>query len=125
MPVTRTADAPHWDLPGTHFAALASPSRGGSAETSVWRLVLDAGTRGTEHEVTRSEVFAPVRGTAEVSIGGRVDTVGVGDALVVPPHTPFTLSNTGAEPFEAIVCLPAGGQAAFPGAEPFTPEWVA
>lgn len=125
MPVTRSAGAPTWDLPGAHFTGLASPSRGASNDTSVWRLVLDPHADGAAHHLTRSEVFAPVAGTAQVRIDDRVDTIGVGDALVVPAGTTFALSNPGDEPFEAIVCFPVGGQAAFTGGEPFTPEWAA
>jgi mannose-6-phosphate isomerase-like protein (cupin superfamily) len=125
MPVTRATDAPTWQLPGTHFVSLASPSRGASVDTSVWRLVIDPHTDAAPHHVTRSEVFAPLAGTAEIRIDGCVETIGAGDALVVPADTEFSVSNPSDEPFEAIVCLPVGGQAAMPGGDAFTPEWAA
>jgi len=124
MPITRATDPAIWELPGTQFRSLASPSRGGSAEVSVWRLVIDPGTEGPEHRLTGGEVFAPVAGAAEIRIAGNVATIGVGDALVVPAHTNFSVSNHAGVAFEAIVCLPAGSQAVIGDAEPFTPEWA-
>ncbi len=125
MIITRAADAPTWDLPGAHFTGLASPSRGESRDISVWRVVLDPHTDGVEHQLTSSEIFTPLAGTAQVRIGGGTDTIGVGDALVVPADTAFSISNPADEVFEAVVCLPAGAQAAIAGGEPFTPEWAA
>lgn len=124
MPVTRNDDATTWDLPGTHFTGLASPSRGDSRDISVWRLVLDPYAEGGAHHVTRTEVFAVVAGTALVRIDGRTETIGRGDTLVVPPDIEFALGNPAEDAFEAIVCLPAGGQAALPGGAPFTPQWA-
>jgi mannose-6-phosphate isomerase-like protein (cupin superfamily) len=124
MPITRADDARIWQLPGTTFTAVASPSRGQSQDVSVWRLTMAAGTAPTVHSVTRTEVFAVIGGCGQIAIGDAAAvTVGIGDAIVVPPDTPFEL-GTGADPLEAIVCLTAGGQAAMPGAAPFTPEWA-
>lgn len=124
MPVTRSADAPTWDLPGTRFTGLVSPSRGASADTAVWRVTLEPGTQSATHQVTRSEVFVPLTGTGQVRIGDTVAEFGVGDAFVVPADTEFSVGNPGAEPFEAVVCLPVGAQASFTGGTPFTPEWA-
>jgi len=124
MPITRADEARTWQLPGVTFTALASPSRGQSEDLSVWRLTVAAGTAPTPHSVTRTEVFAVIGGRARIAIGDAASTVvGLGDAIVIPPDTPFELS-TETDPLEAIVCLPAGGQAAMPGSAPFTPEWA-
>ncbi len=124
MPVTHAVDAPTWQLPGTLFTGLASPSRGDSSEVAVWRVRMQAGTPATAHSVTRTEIFVAVAGTAEVRIAGKTDTLEPGDTLVVPAHTEFELSAPGHEDFEAVVCLPVGGQAAMPGSEPMTPPWT-
>ncbi len=124
MPITRAEDARSWQLPGVTFTALASPSRGQSPDVSVWRLAMAAGTGPTPHSVTRTEVFAVIAGSARVAVGdAEATTVGVGDAIVIPPDTLFELS-TSADHLEAIVCLPAGGRAAMPGTTPFIPEWA-
>jgi len=91
----------------------------------MWRLVLDPGTAGAEHHLTRHEVFAALSGCAEVCSSGTVRTVGGGDTLVMPAGTDFAISNPGPDPFVAIVCLPVGAQAAFAGGGAlFTPEWA-
>ena len=124
MPITRSTDAPSWQLPGTLFTGLASPGRGGSTELSVWHIRMDAQTPSTPHSVTRTEVFTIIVGTAQVRIGaGPVEAVGTGDTLVVPADVVFELGNATDLPFEAIVCFPAGGQAMMPGSAPFTPAW--
>jgi len=124
MPITRADDARSWQLPGTTFTTMVSPSRGQSHDLSVWRLSMAAGTAPTRHSVTRTEVFAVIGGCGQIAIGDEAPAaVGVGDAIVIPPDTPFELS-TGTEQLDAIVCLPAGGQAAMPGTAPFTPEWA-
>lgn len=124
MPVTRSVDSPTWQLRDTVFTGLASPSRGDSSETAVWRIKMRAGTPATAHSVTRTEVFVALAGSAEVRIAGETDTLAPGDTLVVPANMVFELSTPGIDDFEAVVLLPVGGQAAMPGAEPFTPPWA-
>jgi mannose-6-phosphate isomerase-like protein (cupin superfamily) len=124
MPVTHAIDAGTWQLPGTTFTALVSPSRGGSTDVAVWRLTLRPGTPPTPHALTTTEVFAVISGHGRVVIGTEEPvTIGPGDAVVVPPDTTFALSAA-ADGLEAIVCLPTAGQAILPGAAPFTPEWA-
>ena len=123
MPVTRHTDAPVWQLPGTTFTGLASPTPGGSSDVAVWRLRMEAGTPATAHSVTRTEVFVATAGRADVFLAGRTESLAAGDTLVVPPHTVFELSTGSDAGFEAVVCFPAGGQASMPGADPFTPPW--
>ncbi len=123
MPVIRPTDAPTWQLPGTTFTGLVSPSRGGSSDVAVWRIRMTAGTLATAHSVSRTEVFVATAGSAEVRMAGLTESVVAGDTLVVPPDTVFELSTPGEDDFEAVVCFPSGGQAAMPGTEPFTPPW--
>jgi mannose-6-phosphate isomerase-like protein (cupin superfamily) len=124
VPVTHASDSPTWQLPGTVFTGLASPSRGDSSETAVWRIKMRAGTPATAHSVTRTEVFVALAGTAQVRIAGRTEMLTSGDTLVVPANTVFELSAPGRDDFEAVVSFPVGGQAAMPGADPFTPPWA-
>lgn len=124
MPILKSSDAPHFNLPGLQVAGLASPTRG-SRETSVWRLTLSAATSGTRHTVDREELFVAVAGRAVASLGEETLELSAGDTLVVPPHVPFALGNPHAEPFEAIAVLPVGGRATLPGGAPFVPPWAA
>ena len=123
MPVTDSRTASVHELAGTRFTPLAAPSSG-STEICVWRVELPPHADAVPHELTREEVLVVLSGTARASIGGRVDEVEAGSAVIVPPDTPFSLSAVGAEPVVALAYLPVGGQARMPGEEPFTPPWA-
>ena len=122
MHLIRSAEAPMFHLPGLTVTGLASPRRGAS-ETCVWRVRLAPATPGRPHAVTHEEVFVGVSGEAVVTIDGEEQTIGAGDAVIVPPNVSFSLANRSAEPFEAVVSFPVGGKA-IAGGEPFTPPWA-
>lgn len=124
MTIIDIAEAPVFDIPGTRFTGLASPLRG-SRENSVWRVSVAPGTEPRFHRVTREEIFVALTGTGQIHVGGAVHDLTAGSVAVVPPATDFALSNSGTEPFEALVVLPVGGQAVLPGEAPFTPPWAA
>jgi mannose-6-phosphate isomerase-like protein (cupin superfamily) len=123
MPVIAAPRAPTHDLGGTRFTSLATPSRG-STDTCVWRVEIDPGVPATPHQLTREEVFVVLSGRASVRLGGELREAMVGDAIVVPPDTPFELSAAGAEPLRALCCLPVGGQARLADGSTFTPPWA-
>jgi quercetin dioxygenase-like cupin family protein len=122
MPVLSVSQFPTHAIPGARFITLASP-RLGSSETSVWRLELDAGAEPVPHRVTREEIFVALEGEALATLDGVEQRVRRGDSLVLPPGVEFSLAGAG-ERFEALVCLPVGGQAVTQGGEPFTPPWA-
>jgi mannose-6-phosphate isomerase-like protein (cupin superfamily) len=100
-------DAPTFDMDGTHVTGYAAPSRGAS-DTAVWRLRLEAATETPPHSLSREEVFIALAGAATAFIEDRRLEVVAGDALIVPAGVRFVLANGGAEPFEAVACLPVG-----------------
>ena len=107
----------------TRFWQLAAPSTG-SREASVWRVELSPGGEPVPHELTREEILVVLGGTARASLGGVVEEVAAGGAIVVPANTPFSLAAAGSEPLVALAYLPVGGQAKMDGVEPFTPPWA-
>jgi len=126
MPIISGATAPTFALataPNTVFIGLASPSRG-SCETSVWRVTVGPNTSGAEHSLDREEILVALAGRAVASFDGVPQAVGAGDAIVVPAGQSFSLANPHAEPFEAVVALPVGGQARLAGGDAFTPPWA-
>ncbi|MCA9673645.1 MAG: cupin domain-containing protein [Kofleriaceae bacterium] len=123
MPIIKSADAPHFDLPGLAVVGLAAPSRG-ARETSVWRLALAPRTPGTTHQVDREEIFVALAGRAVATVGAETLELAAGDALVVPAHQPFALANPDDQPFEAVAVFPVGGRAALPDGAPFVPPWA-
>lgn len=123
MPIVKSSTAPTFHLPGLDVVGLASPSRG-ACETCVWRIALPPGTPGTSHIVDREEIFVALSGEARLELGGTETVFASGDALVIPVGEPFSLSNTGTEPFTALALQPVGGKAVPPGGEPFSPSWT-
>jgi quercetin dioxygenase-like cupin family protein len=123
MPVIPAATAPSFAMSGLAVTGLAAPSRG-ATETSVWRLTLAPGAAGSEHTLDREEIFVVLAGRAVATIDGDEQHLRPGDALVVPPHRPFSLANPHGEPFEAVAALPVGGRVHIPGSHPFVPPWA-
>lgn len=115
--------APLFELHGIKVVGFASPSRG-AKETSMWRLTVPPRTDGALHSCDREEIFVALSGCATMVVDGRTFELRAGEACIVPARTMFSLANPAAEPFEAMVALPVGGKASFPGGAPFTPPWA-
>jgi quercetin dioxygenase-like cupin family protein len=123
MPIVRAPATFTHQLPQAFFTSLATPSRG-SRETSLWRVQLGPHATGAPHQLTREEVFIVLKGHARVRIGAEESEACAGDAIIVPPDTDFALENASDEPFEALCCLPVGGQARVAEGPAFTPPWA-
>jgi len=124
MPVVHHSDAPVFELPGVTFIGLTSPKRG-SRENSVWRVVVQPGTPGTAHRVTREETFVAMQGRAMLEVDGVVHDLPAGSAFAVPSGATISLTNPGPDPFHAVAVLPVGGQVVLGDAPAFTPPWAA
>jgi mannose-6-phosphate isomerase-like protein (cupin superfamily) len=123
MTIIRDQDAPRFGAEGVTVTGLASPSRG-CASVSAWRVVLEPGAGSPEHTLTSDEAFVALRGRARVELDGEARELAAGDCLVVAPERPFRIRNDGAEPFEAVCCMAAGGQAVVTGQGAVTPPWA-
>lgn len=123
MPITKSAAAPTFQLPGTVFTGLASPKRG-STSNAVWHVRIAPGTQGTPHRLTHEEIFVCTEGQGTAQIGAQTHHVEKGDTLIVPPDMDLTLANAGTADFCAVVVFPVGGQAILPGQPAFTPPWA-
>lgn len=123
MQVIRGADAPRFTVPGVEFTALAAPSRG-SGDVCTWRITVEPELRSPEpHTLDSDEVFMVIAGT--IQLQPDADTLGPGDAAVVPAGTPIQLCNAGASPAEAYVAIRAGFSAkAADGTLIGTPPWA-
>ncbi|QIS03354.1 cupin domain-containing protein [Nocardia brasiliensis] len=123
MPIITAAQAPRFENDHASFIGLAAPSRG-ATENCAWRLILKPGVDAPPHALDREEIFVAVSGAMNVTIDGETHTVATGDALVVPAHQQFAMTNPHDEPFEAIVVLPVGGHGLLPGQPPITAPWM-
>lgn len=124
MPVVHAPTDPTHTLGGTTFTSLATPSRGGTGDTSLWRVAVAPGTAPTPHSLTREEIFVVLSGRADVIIDATSATAQTGDAIVVPKGVRFQLGNAGDEPLELLCCLPVGGQARLDDGTLLTPPWA-
>ena len=124
MTIIREQDAPRFGQDGVEVTGLASPSRG-CHTVSAWRVLLAPGAASPEHTLTSDEAFVALRGSARVELDGEPEQLRAGDCLVVAPERRFTISNDGAEPFEAVCCMAAGGRAVVEGEGSFVPPWAA
>jgi mannose-6-phosphate isomerase-like protein (cupin superfamily) len=124
MTIIREQDAPRFGQDGVEVTGLAAPSRG-CESVSAWRVVLRPGAGSPEHSLTSDEAFVALRGAARVELEGEAHELSAGDCLVVAPGRRFRISNEGAEPFEAVCCMAAGGEAVVEGQGAFVPPWAA
>jgi mannose-6-phosphate isomerase-like protein (cupin superfamily) len=123
MAVIRAAGAPRFDLPGIVFTALAAPSRG-SADLCTWRLAVEPGFVSPEpHTLDRDEVFMVTDGAIRLAPGG--ETIGAGDAAVVPAGSAIQLINAGEAEAGVFVAIRADFTAkAADGSTLGTPPWA-
>jgi mannose-6-phosphate isomerase-like protein (cupin superfamily) len=123
MPIIEPPKTPTHEMEAIRFWQLAAPSRG-SSEASVWRVEVSPDADAVPHELTREEILVVIEGTARATLDGLVEHVDAGGAIVVPPHTSFSLAAVGPQPLVALAYLPVGGQAKLEGGEPFVPPWA-
>jgi len=124
MQIIRHEDAPLFDASGTTVTAYAAPSRGAS-QVSLWQIELAPGSTSPLHHMDCEEVFLGLDGLAIAVVDGTEQPIGPGDCLILPAGTAFTLHVPGQEPFRALACIPAGGQATMvPSGMTFVPPWA-
>ncbi|GAB1642128.1 cupin domain-containing protein [Krasilnikovia sp. MM14-A1259] len=123
MHIIRAAQAQRFEVPGVEFTALAAPSRG-SADICTWLITVASGLRSPEsHTLDQDEVFMVLSGA--VQLGPDAETLGPGDAAVVPAGTPIQICNPGDEPARVYVAIRAGFDArAADGTSIGTPPWA-
>ncbi len=123
MPVVHAASAQRYEFGDVTFVRLAAPQTG-STENSAWTFTIDPKSAGVTHRITREEIMIFLSGNAVAEIGGERHLVSKGDALIIPAHTDFRLSNESDAAVEGMATVPVGAQAVMPGEAPFTPPWT-
>jgi mannose-6-phosphate isomerase-like protein (cupin superfamily) len=69
-------------------------------------------------------VFLALGGRAQAQLGDTHYEFGAGDCLVVGRGEWFSIRNPGDHPFEAVVCMPAGGRAILADGRSLVPPWA-
>jgi len=101
--------------PAAVMVGLAAPSQG-TSELSTWLIRMAPDGASPVHIIDREQVWMPLSGTFEFTIGDETVKVGPGEALAVPAES-VRQFRAGAEAAEALVCMAAGGQAGVPGSD--------
>jgi|SRR5215213_11060352 len=125
MKLIKRTEAPVFNAEGSTVTGYAAPSRG-AAEVSLWEIELAPGSTSPLHHMDREEVFLAIDGHAVAAIDGGEHPLGPGDCLILPAGTDFTLHVPDPrQPFRALACLLAGGQATLvPEGTTFVPPWA-
>ncbi len=103
---------------------LASPTVGGSSDTSLWRVRMTAGSAGPLHIIDSEQIWTVLAGSASIrSIDGEL-TATVGDTVIMPANVERGV--TALDDCEFLVCGSPSALATIPGndAEPVSPPWV-
>lgn len=122
MALITLSEAPAVEIPGIIGRPLAVPSRG-STQLAVWALEVAPGITGQPHTVDREEVFVLQAGHLQGTVGAEEFELAVGDALLVPPDTLFSIRNSGDETACLTVCTTAGIRATING-QVVEPGWA-
>ena len=123
MPVILASQTRQFEMPNVRFTGLASPQRG-SKENCTWQFTLAPKSPGLPHQITREEIIIALSGTGMAEIGNERHKISKGDAIVIPAHTDFSLSNESDKVFEGIAVLPVGAQVIIGNEPPFIPPWA-
>ena len=81
-----------------------------NAGGSVTLFAFDAGEGLSEHTEPYDALVIGVEGRADISIGGKANSVGAGDALLLPMNIPHAVSPVG--PFKMLLIMIRGDKAA-------------
>ncbi len=91
-------------LPGIEHLTLAG-SEQGLTRLSLWRQCMAPGCATPPHQHDCEEVVLVVEGSGELHLDGDVIPFGPDSTLVLPPHRPHRILNTGAVPMTTIAAF--------------------
>ncbi len=93
-------------LPGIEHLTLAGGEQGLS-HLSVWRQSMAPGSATPPHQHDCEEVVLVVEGSGELHLDGKVIAFGPDTTLVLPPHRPHQIVNTGDVPLRTLAAFSA------------------
>ncbi|MER5458616.1 cupin [Micromonospora sp. NPDC002389] len=115
MNVISETEARTTTTPAGQMFGLAGPSQG-SAEVSTWRVELGEDAATPVHGIDAEQVWMPISGTFEVTVGDETKLVKAGQALVLPGGVMRQLKTVGG-PAQALVAMKVGGKAMLPNSD--------
>ncbi len=110
-------------MPGGNFgAAIATQSREATAVSVIRQRQMPGGANPL-HSHDREEVMVVLAGSVTVTVAGQQQSVGAGDAVIVPAQTPHAVTNAGSEPADWLLVAPAGVRFFHANGDEATPPW--
>lgn len=124
MPVIFASDTREFATPGAVMTTLASPTLGGSALLSLWRVRMSFGQAGPDHIIDSEQLWTLTSGTARIVIDGSVAELHSGDSFIAPDGSTRRISAV--TECEFLVCGLSNALATTPNSEtdPQSPPWV-
>jgi quercetin dioxygenase-like cupin family protein len=123
MPVFETTDCRSHAMHGAEFHSYVAPSRG-SAQLCAWRVDVEPGTAGVEHEVSDEEVFLVLAGSPVLTLDGTSRRMSSGSVALAKAGSTVKLDNLSNEPAELWVTTVAGLTATTADGSVIAPPWA-
>jgi mannose-6-phosphate isomerase-like protein (cupin superfamily) len=110
-------------LPGIEHLTLAGGEQGLS-RLSLWRQSMAPGAATPPHQHDCEEVVLVTEGSGELHLDGKVLAFGPDTTLVLPPHRPHQIFNTGSVPMKMLAAFSASPVGTFlPDGAPLALPW--
>lgn len=123
MAVLEIDDYLPYAMHGAEFRSYIAPSRG-SAQLCAWRILVEPGTTGVEHEISDEEVFLVLKGSPVVTLNGTGELMSSGAVALASAGSTVKLDNPSAEPAELWVTTVVGLTATTPDGAVIVPPWT-
>ncbi|KJK45079.1 cupin [Lentzea aerocolonigenes] len=101
--------------PAGLMAGLAAPSQG-SKQISTWRVEMAEDVDSPLHLIDADQIWMPISGTWEFTVGDETVRATTGQTVVLEANEPRRFRAVGG-PAQALVAMPASGQAGAPGSD--------
>lgn len=90
---------------GSEIRELLAHRNSAIRNQSLAEARLEVGASTQEHYHTRTEeIYFITHGVGRIRIGEEIRTIGVNDAIAIPPGQRHKLWNTGTEPLRVLCC---------------------
>jgi len=123
MPVIRSTEGTEHDIHGATFIAYAN-SATGSTELCAWNGRIPPAQPGTEHRISKEEIFLVRVGTPRFTIDGVAADTEPGDVVVAPAGSLLKVENPGDQDANIWVTTTIGLTAQLPDGSQLAPPWA-
>ena len=123
MPVIRSTEGTVYDIHGTTFTAYAN-SATGSTELCAWNGSIPPAQPGTEHRISKEEIFLVRVGTPRFTVDGVELDTAPGDVVVAPAGSLLKVENPGDQDADIWVTTSTGLTAKLADGSHLAPPWA-